>query len=74
MTISRASLAPLITGPPTNTVWPVASALVVVLWPLCLTTVSLTISQVQVVLSGERTTTSLVLTDTMVPRSKASVW
>ena len=67
-------MAPLTTGPPANTIWPAASALVVVLLPFCLTTVSLTISQVQVVPSGARTTTLPPLTDWIAPRSKASVW
>ena len=74
MTISRASFAPLTTGPPANTVSPADSALVVVLLPLFLTTVSLTICQVQVVPSGALITTSLPLTDAMVPRSNESVW
>ena len=71
ITISRMSLAPLTIGPPANTVWLAASALVVVLLPFCLTTVSLTISQVQVVPSGALTTTLLPLTDWMTPRSNA---
>jgi hypothetical protein len=74
ITISRASLAPLTTGPPANTVSPADSALAGVLLPLFLTTVSLTIVQAQVVPSVAFTTTSLPLTDWIVPRSKASVW
>ena len=74
MTISRASLLPLTTGPPANTGWPAASALAVVLAPFCLTTVSPTISHVQVVPSAALTTTSALFTDWIVPRSKASVW
>ena len=74
MTIRRASLAPLATGPPANTVSPADSALVVVLAPFFLTTVSLTICQVQVVPSAALITTSLPLTDWMVPRSNATVW
>jgi hypothetical protein len=74
MTISRASLAPLTSGPPANTVSPADNALAVVLAPFFLTTVSLTICQVQVVPSGALITTSLSLTNWMVPRSKATVW
>src|SRR5512140_2316637 len=74
MTIRRASLAPLTTGPPANTVSPADSALVVVLAPFFLTTVSLTRCQVQVVPSAALITTSLPLTDWMVPRSNESVW
>src|SRR5579859_5024784 len=74
MTISRASLVPLTTGPPANAVSPADSALVVTLAPLFLTTVSLTIFQVQVVPSGDLITTSLPFTDWMVPRSNESVW
>jgi hypothetical protein len=73
MTISRASLAPFVTGPPASTVSPADSALVVVLPPFFLTTVSLTICQVQVVPSAALITTSLPLTDAMVPRSNESV-
>src|SRR5689334_9998206 len=72
--IRRASLAPLTTGPPANTVSPADSALAVVLPPFFLTTVSLTIFQVQVVPSGDLITTSLPLTDWMLPRSNESVW
>ena len=72
--IRRASLAPLTTGPPANTVSPADSALVVVLAPFFLTTVSLTTCQVQVVPSAALITTSLPLTDWMVPRSNESVW
>src|SRR6266705_83756 len=74
MIIRRASLEPLLTGPAANTVSPADSALVVVLAPPFLTTVSLTISQVQVVPSGDLITTSLPLTDWMVPRSNEIVW
>src|SRR5271166_2614535 len=75
MTIRRMSFAPLTTGPPANTVSPADSALVVVLAPFFLTTVSLTICQVQVVPSAALITTSLpLITDWMVPRSNASVW
>ena len=74
MMITRASLAPLTTGPPANTVSPADSALVVVLAPFFLTTVSLTTCQVQVVPSAALITTSLPLTDWMVPRSNESVW
>ena len=74
MTIRRMSFAPFTTGPPANTVSPADSALVVVLAPLFLTTVSLTICQVQVVPSGALITTSLPLTESMMPRSNASVW
>ena len=74
MTISRASLAPLTSGPPANTVSPADNALAVVLAPFFLTTVSLTICQVQVVPSGALITTSLSLTSWMVPRSNATVW
>ena len=73
MTTSRASLAPDITGPPTQTGSPVASALVVVFFPLSRTTVLLTRSQVQVVPSAARTTTLLPLTDWTTPRWKARV-
>src|SRR6266849_10924504 len=72
--IRRASLDPLTTGPAVNTVSPADSALVVVLLPFFLTTVSLTISQVQVVPSGALITMSLPLTDWMVPRSNETVW
>ena len=72
--ITRASLAPLTTGPPANTVSPADSALVVALAPFFLTTVSLTTCQVQVVPSAALITTSLPLTDAMVPRSNESVW
>ena len=71
--ITRASLAPLTTGPPANTVSPAVSALVVVLAPFFLTTVSLTTCQVQVVPSAALITTSLPLTDWIVPRSNESV-
>src|SRR5690348_15713463 len=74
MMIRRASLAPLTTGPPANTVSPADSALAVVLPPFFLTTVSLTIFQVQVVPSGDLITTSPPVTDWMVPRSNESVW
>src|SRR5712672_2630093 len=74
MMIRRASLAPLTTGPPANTVSPADSALVVVLPPFFLTTVSLTTCQVQVVPSAALITTSLPLTDWMMPRSNESVW
>jgi hypothetical protein len=74
MMMTRASLAPLTTGPPANTVSPADSALVVVLAPLFLTTVSLTTCQVQVVPSAALITTSLPLTDAMVPRSNETVW
>src|ERR1700761_8848166 len=74
MMITRASLAPLTTGPPANTVSPADSALVVGLAPFFLTTVSLTTCQVQVVPSAALITTSLPLTDWMVPRSNESVW
>src|SRR5437879_3370675 len=74
MMIRRASLDPLTTGPPANTVSPADSALVVALPPFFLTTVSLTISHVQVVPSGALITTSLPLSDWMVPRSNESVW
>src|SRR6266702_3887607 len=74
MTISRASRAPFVTGSPASTVSPADSALVVVLPPFFLTTVSLTICQVQVVPSAALITTSLPLTDAMVPRSNESVW
>ena len=63
-TISRASLAPDSTGPPTQTGSPVDSALWLVFCPLSRTTVLLTRSQVQVVPSAARTTTSLPLTRT----------
>ena len=72
--MSRASLAPLTTGPPANTVSPADSALVVVLAPFFLTTVSLTICQVQVVPSAALITTSPPLTDWIVPRSNETVW
>jgi len=74
MTISRASLVPPATGPPANTVWPADSAPAVVLLPFSLITVLLTITQVQIVPSGARTTTSVLLADWTVPRSNASVW
>ena len=74
MMIRRASLAPLTTGPPANTVSPADSALVVLLAPFFLTTVSLTTCQVQVVPSAALITTSLPLTDWMMPRSNESVW
>jgi hypothetical protein len=74
MMIRRASLAPLTTGPPANTASPADSALVVVLAPFFLTTVSLTTCQVQVVPSAALITTSLPLTDWMMPRSNESVW
>src|SRR2546423_383323 len=74
MMITRASLAPLTTGPPANTASPADSALVVVLAPSFLTTVSLTTCQVQVVPSAALITTSLPLTDWMTPRSYESVW
>src|SRR3989440_8679983 len=74
MMMTRASLAPLTTGPPANTVSPADSALVVVLAPFSLTTVSLTTCQVQVVPSAALITTSLPLTDWMMPRSNESVW
>src|SRR5579859_6332504 len=74
MTISRASLVPLTTGPPANARSPADSALVVVLAPFFLTTVSLTICQVQMVPSGDLITTSLPFTDWMVPRSNEIVW
>src|SRR5207248_2144990 len=74
MMIRRASLAPLTTGPPAKTVSPADSALVVVLPPFFLTTVSLTTCQVQVVPSAALITTSLPLTDWMMPRSNESVW
>src|SRR5690349_21118882 len=74
MMIRRASLAPLTTGPPANTVSPADSALAVVLPPFFLTTVSLTVFQVQVVPSGDLITTSPPVTDWMVPRSNESVW
>ena len=67
-------MAPLTTGPPVNTVSPSASAPVVALTPFCLTTVLLTICQVQTVPSGARTTTLLPLTEVIVPRSNARVW
>jgi hypothetical protein len=73
MMINRASLAPLTTGPPANTVSPGDSALVVVFLPPSLTTVSLTVTQVQVVPSAALITTLLPLMDAMVPRSNASV-
>ena len=73
MMITRASLAPLTTGPPANTVSPADSALVVALAPFFLTTVSLTTCQVQVVPSAALITTSLPLTDWIVPRSNESV-
>ena len=73
MMSNRASLAPLTTGPPANTVSPADSALVVVFLPPCLTTVSLTVTQVHVVPSAALITTLLPLTDSMVPRSNASV-
>ena len=71
-TISRASFAPLATGPPANTSWPGASAFVLAL-PWSRTTVSLTSSQVMVVPLAARMTTSVLLTDWIVPRSNASV-
>src|SRR6266568_9418065 len=74
MMIRRASLAPPTTGPPANTVSPADSALVVVLPPFFLTTVSLTTCQVQVVPSAALITTLLPLTDWMMPRSNESVW
>src|SRR5260370_25007509 len=74
MIIRRAPLEAVRTGPAANTVSPADSALVVVLAPPFLTTVSLTISQVQVVPSGDLITTSLPLTDAMVPRSNEIVW
>src|SRR5256885_4503940 len=74
MMIRRASLAPLTTGPPAKTVSPADSALVVVLLPFFLTTVSLTTCQVQVVPSAALITTSLPFTDWMLPRSNESVW
>src|SRR6266576_4902452 len=74
MMIRRASLAPLTTGTPANTVLPADSALVVVLAPFFLTTVSRTTCQVQVVPSAALITTSLPLTDWTVPRSNESVW
>ena len=67
-------MAPFTTGPPANTVSPADNALVVVLAPFFLTTVSLTICQVQVVPSAALITTSLPLTDWMVPRSNETVW
>ena len=72
ITISRASLAPFTTGPPANTFSPADSALAVVLLPSFLTTVSLTICQVQVVPSAALITTSLLLTEEIVPRSNES--
>ena len=72
--IRRASLAPFATGPAANAFSPADSALVVALPPFFLTTVSLTICQVQVVPSGDLITTSWPLTDWMVPRSNESVW
>src|SRR6266480_1895159 len=74
MTIRRASRVPLTTGPPAKTVSPADSALVVALAPFFLTTVSLTMCQVQVVPAAALITTSLPLTDWMVPRSNESVW
>ena len=74
MTISRASLAPFTAGPLANTVSPCDSALVVILAPFFLTTVSLTTCQVQVVPSAALITTLLPLTDWMVPRSNETVW
>src|SRR5260370_28703760 len=74
MIIRRAPLEAVRTGPATNTVSPADSALVVVLVPPFLTTVSLTISQVQVVPSGDLITPSLPLTDAMVTRSNEIVW
>ena len=67
-------MVPLTTGPPANTASPADSAFVVVLLPDSLITVSLTITQVQVVPSGARTTTSGPFTDWIAPRSNASVW
>src|SRR5579875_3153030 len=74
ITITRASLAPAVTGPPANTASPGDSAPVVVLLPLCLTTVSLTSSHVQVVPSAARITTLPPAAEVIVPRSNASVW
>src|SRR2546421_604641 len=67
MMITRASLAPLTTGPPANTVSPADSALVVVLAPFFLTTVSLTTCQVQVVPSAALITTPARRPNTAAP-------
>ncbi len=67
-------MAPFTTGPPANTVSPADNALVVVLAPFFLTTVSLTICQLQVVPFAALITTSPPLTDWMVPRSNETVW
>ena len=61
--MSRASLAPEITGPPTQTGCPLVSALAEVFAPFSRTTVLATRCQVSVVPVTVRTTMALPLTD-----------
>src|SRR5215469_18230649 len=71
--ISRASLAPFTTVPPTNTFSPSLIALAATLLPAWRTTVLLVISQVQVVPSAAVTVMAEPVSDITVPRSKATV-
>ena len=63
ITMSRASLAPEITGPPTHTGSPLVSALAEVFLPCSRTTVLPTRCQVSVMPVTVRTTMALPLTD-----------